>query len=332
MKKTSLLALSILLLAVTAGFPATVELRNILTVDGLQENPILGYGIVVGLKGTGDSETGSQTKEILSRIGNNFGIQINADRLKPKNSAVVIVSGMLSPFAQPGSRIDVKVSSVFDARSLDGGELVITPMIAGDNQIYAVAQGTLQTEKTAKGVMGYVPQGAIIQKQVESQIVNSNNEVVLNIQETLGLSSVNKVAEAIRTKYPDSNPVIQNNKIVVKIPDNTKVYPFLSELFLVQANVDEEPSVLVDSRSGIVVSGGNVQISETAVTYNGTRVTIGGGESGKTDGSMKLIKSTATVQELVDDFNQIGASGPDIARILQLLYRNGNLKGKLTVQ
>lgn len=332
MKKALMIILFLFLFS--GAYSAMVELKNIVSVEGLQENPLLGYGIVVGLKGTGDSENGSQTKEILSRIANNFGIKINADRLKPKNSAVVLVSGMISPFAQPGGRMDVKVSSVFDARSLEGGELVLTPLIAGDNEIYAVAQGGLISDKSSKGVMGYIPQGAIIQKPVESQIVNSNNEIALNVQETLGLPAIQKVADAIRQKYPDSVKSVQNSRIVLALPESTEVYQFLSELYKIKADVDEEPSVLIDSRTGILISGGNVQISEAAVTYNGTKVTIGGGvtETGKTDGNMKLLKPSATVQDLVDAFNQIGASGSDIARILQLLYRNGNLKGKLIVQ
>lgn len=330
MKRTFLF---VLFLFVAAGvYPAMVELKNIVSVEGLQENPLLGYGIVVGLKGTGDSENGSQTKEILSRIANNFGIKIGADRLKPKNSAVVIVSGMISPFAQPGSRMDVKVSSVFDARSLEGGELVLTPLVAGDNEIYAVAQGGLISEKSSKGVMGFIPQGGIVQKPVDSQVVNSNNEIVLNIQETLGLQAIQKVAEAIRQKYPDSVKSIQNNKIVLALPADTEPYQYLSELYRIKADVDEEPSVLIDSRTGILISGGNVQISEAAVTYNGTKISIGGGETAKSDGNMKVLKPSATVQDLVDAFNQIGANGTDIARILQLLYRNGNLKGKLIVQ
>ena len=325
---------SLFLFFSAAAFSAMVELKNIVSVEGLQDNPLLGYGIVVGLKGTGDSENGSQTREILSRIANNFGIKISADRLKPKNSTIVLVSGTISPFARPGARMDVKVSSVFDARSLEGGELVLTPLIAGDNEIYAVASGGLMSDRSSKGVMGFIPQGAIIQRPVESQVINSNNEIALNVQETLGLPAIQKVADAMRQKYPETVKSVQNGRIVLAMPENTELYQFLSELYKIKADVEEEPSVLIDSRTGILISGGNVQISETAVTYNGTKVTIGGtsAEPGKNEGNMKLLKPSATVQDLVDAFNQIGASGSDIARILQLLYRNGNLKGKLIVQ
>ncbi len=310
-------------------YAASVELRNILTVDGFQDNPILGYGLVVGLKGTGDSENGSQTKEILSRIANNFGIQINSERLKPKNSAVVIVSAMLSPLSQSGSRLDVRVSSVYDAKSLEGGELIVTPLIGGDNAMYAVAQGAVQTEKNAKGVMGFIPMGAIIQKQVATSVLNANREISVSVQDTLGFSAISKTADAIRQQMPDSVQRIENNLIVLKLPEQTEVLPFLTELMKIKVELDEEPSVLIDSRTGTVVSGGQVQISEAAISYNGTRITVGSTASG---GDMKILRSSVSVQELVEAVNQVGISGPDIAKILQMLYRNGNLKARLVVQ
>jgi flagellar P-ring protein FlgI len=321
----------------SCGFSATVDLRNIVSIDGLQDNPLLGYGIVVGLKGTGDSENGSQTKEIISRIANNFGFKISPEKLKPKNSAVVLVSSIVTPFIQPGSRADVKVSSIFDAKTLEGGELIITPLMGGDSAIYAIAQGSVMTERNAKGVMGTIPQGAIIQKQIDSTIVSSNNEIALTVLDSQGFQVITKVVTVLRQKYPDSISSVVNNKIFVKLPADTEVYQFISDVFKLQVDIEEEPSVLIDSKSGILISGGNVYISQAAVSFGATRLTIGGqanqpGSSGKPEENVRLLKETATVQDLVDGLNQIGASGGDIAKILQLLYKNGNLKGKLIVQ
>jgi flagellar P-ring protein FlgI len=327
------------LLAGSIAFSATVDLRNIVSIDGLEDNPLLGYGIVVGLKGTGDSENGSQTREILSRIANNFGFKISPDKLKPKNSAVVLVSSIVTPFIQPGSRADVKVSSIFDAKTLEGGELIITPLMGGDSVIYAVAQGSVMTERSARGVMGTIPQGAIIQKQIDSTIVSSNNEIALTVLDSQGFQVITKVVSALRQKYPESIRGVVNNKIFMKLPENTEVYQFISDVYKIQVDIEEEPSVLIDSKSGILISGGNVYISQAAVSFGATRLTIGGqanqggfGGPGKAEENVKLMKETATVQDLVDGLNQIGASGGDIAKILQLLYKNGNLKGKLIVQ
>lgn len=339
--KFSIITVFILLfLALNLSYPILVDLKNITSIDGIQDNPILGYGVVVGLKGTGDSENGSQTREILARIANNFGFKFNSEHLKPKNSAVVVVSAIISPFSQPGSKVDVKVSSVFDAKSLEGGELIITPLIAGDSDIYAVAQGSVITERNTKGVIGGIPQGAIVQKPVGTSVVNTNGDIAITIQESLGYNAISKVADALKLKYPDSIKKIQNNKIVLHLPEGMEAHQFLSDLFSIKVDVEDEPSVLIDSKSGILISGGNVLISEAAISFNGTKLSIGGAPApawgtapaAGNEGAVKLYKTSTTVQELVDGLNQTGASGTEISKILQLLYRNGNLKAKLNVQ
>ncbi len=328
------LSFCIYVLIPAAGADASVvNLRNILRIEGFQENPVLGYGVVVGLKGTGDSDSGVQTKEIISRIANNFGFKINSDRIKPKNSAVVLISAVITPFSQPGSRIDVKVSSIYDAKSLEGGELILTPLLAGDNDIYAVAEGSIMTERSSRGIMGVVLQGAIIQKSVENNIVDSNNNMTFIVQDSLGFSAVNKTADSINQKYPGAIQGVVQNMIKVKVPQDMQAYKFVDEIFKLSVDIEDEPSVLVDSKSGILISGGNVVISDAAVSYGGMKLEIGGGASSRNnEGNVKLLKGTATVQDLVDSLNQTGFSGNDIVKILQLLYKNGNLKARLIVQ
>ncbi len=316
---------------------STVNLRNILRIEGFQENPLLGYGVVVGLKGTGDSDSGTQTKEIISRIANNFGFKINSDKIKPKNSAVVLVSATITPFSQQGSRIDVKVSSIYDAKSLEGGELIITPLMGGDNDIYAIAEGSVMTDRFSKGIMGYVPLGAIMQKRIDNIILDTNNVITFIVQESLGYNAVNKSVDAIKQKYPDAVREISFNRIKVKVPQNLEVNNFIDDIFKLSADIEEEPSVLIDSKNGILISGGNVILSDSAVSYGGMKLEIGSSQNGnisqqKTEGSVKLLKGTATVQDLVDSLNQTGFTGNDIVKILQLLYKNGNLKARLIVQ
>jgi len=319
-------------------FPAVMDLKNILTIEGLQENPLLGYGIVVGLKGTGDSDNSYQTKEIISRIINNFGFQVEAEKIKPKNSAVVLVSALLKPFSQPGTHIDVKVSSIFDAKSLEGGELIITPLIAGDNEIYAIAQGSVVVDRMQKGVIGYIPQGAIIQRKIENNIVDSNNNIVFIVQETLGYNAISKVVESIREKYPDSIYQVDRNRLVIKVPEGIEAYKYIDSIYSLKVDIEEEPRVLIDSKSGIVISGGNIRISEAAISYGNMELRIG--EQRTTQAfrqeskgeNVKLLKSSTSVEELVQSLNQIGFTGSDIVKILQLLYKNGNLKARLIVQ
>jgi flagellar P-ring protein precursor FlgI len=336
--RPTLIALLLILIISPFLYSVQVDLRNLLSVDGLQDNPILGYGIVVGLKGTGDGEKGSQTREILSRIADHFGFEVPATDLKPRNCAVVLVSAVIPPFARPGSRIDVRVASVFDAKSVEGGELILTPLLGGDNAIYAVAQGSIQVDRMQKGVNGTVPSGAIVQKAVDHEI-GKNGEVTVSVQETLGLGTVARVADAIRQKYPDAVRSVNANRITLAVPQDTEPFRFLDDVFRLRADVQEEPSVIIDSKSGILVSGGNLVVTEAAISFKGTRVSIGGDTanwgqsgSGKEEKSVQLLKASTTVSELVEGLNGIGAGPQDIIKILELLHQNGNLQGKLILQ
>ena len=327
-----------LIVYITGGlFAESVPLKNIISIEGMQINPVLGYGIVVGLKGTGDSTTGSQTKEVLSIIANNFGFFVDPALLKPKNSAIVLVSAQLPPFSPVGSQIDVSVASVFDAKSLEGGELIITPLLGGDNQIYAIAQGRLMVENGSKSVTGVVPLGGIVQEEIFHQITDTNGQITIYVNEKLGMGAVSKAKESIQKKFPDAVTKVQNYKIKMKIPSGMEVYDFIFELNKLSVDIDQEPRVLIDAKQGVIVSGGNVVITEAAVSFKGTKVQIGGSSWGGSSGgqnalAVQVMKTSTTVSELADGLNKLGASTDEIITILQLLYKNGNLKGKLEIQ
>ncbi|OHD57389.1 MAG: hypothetical protein A2Y33_07860 [Spirochaetes bacterium GWF1_51_8] len=318
----------------------SVQLKNIISIEGLQMNPVLGYGIVVGLKGTGDSMTGSQTKEVLSTIANNFGFVVDPALLKPKNSAIVLVTAQIPPFAPVGSQIDINVASVFDAKSLEGGELIVTPLLGGDNMIYAIAQGRLITDKETKSVSGTVIMGGIVQQEIHHQILDTNGQITIYINEKLGLGVVSKVKEAVFKKFPDSIVKVQNFKLKLNIPNGLEVNDFIFEINKLSVDIEQEPRVLIDSKNGVIVSGGNVIITEAAISFKGTKVQIGGaspawggaGAGGAASETVKVMQTSTTVAQLADGLNKLGASTEEIITILQLLYKNGNLKAQLVVQ
>lgn len=193
------------------------------------------------------------------------------------------------------------------------------------------------TERALRGVIGNISQGAIIQKQIENNIVDSNNNITFIVMESLGYNAINKAVDAIRQKYPDGVQEVSYNRIKVKVPQEEEIYKFIDNIYKINVDIEEEPSVLVDSKNGILISGGNVLLSEAAISYNGIKLEIGGeksksGENQKNEDNVKLLKSTSTVQDLVNSLNQTGFSGSDIVKILQLLYKNGNLKARLIVQ
>lgn len=335
--KLTMLTIFATFLLFSIAFGETLSLRNIITIDGMDENPLLGYGIVVGLKGSGDGAKNSQTQEILSRIANNFGFFVDPDTIKAKNSAVVLVSATVPPYASVGSRIDVSVSSVYDAKSLKGGTLVITPLLGGNNEMYAIASGKIQDEEKPSGVNGRIPMAAIMQRAIR-QTIFTNGELTIQINEKLGISAISSVKKSIAKKFPTAIQKIINNRITLKIPDGKNGYDFIFELYNISVTLEQEPSILIDSKSGIIVAGGGVVVTEAAISFNGTRLNIGTtssawGESSTTESkTMKLLPTTTTVSELVEALNQIGAKPKAIIKILTLLHKNGNLKAKLIVE
>ncbi len=323
-------------------FPAPIDLKNIITIDGFQDNPILGMGIVTGLKGTGDDK-GTQTKEIAARIFKHFGFNVNPDDINPKNSAAVLVSAVVSPSSSVGSRLDVKISSICNAKSLEGGELIVTPLFGGENRedIYAIAQGSIIVDKTSKGVTGYIPMGGILQKEIEHLIVSSNRVFSIGVLDTLHFTSISKVADAIRAKYPDSIKSITQNKIKLSLPPDIEFFQFINDIYQLKADVEDSPSVIIDSKKGIIVSGGNVIVTDAAISLKGMKLVVGNGGSAPSWGgngasqqsgnNVQYFKTTTTVSDLVDGLNKTGASIDDMIELLQLMYKNGNLKAKLIV-
>ncbi|URA09732.1 flagellar basal body P-ring protein FlgI [Thermospira aquatica] len=314
-----------------------VELKYIVSVEGLSFNPLIGYGIVIGLKGTGDSEGGSQTKEFLARIANHFGIQANIEKFKPKNAAVVMVMADVPPFAQTGNRLDVRVASVFDAKSLEGGELVVTPLLGGDNEMYAVASGKLVVDSSSKSVSGTILQGAIVQKPIPQTWLQTDRSVILHLDPNYSFDAMMAVEKMLQRDFSDTEYTLENYTIKIKIPEGEQPSQWLGRLLAKKVDVPQVPSITIDSKTGMVVAGGDVVVTEAAVVYQGSQITIGsggfswGGSSSSQKGSAQVLPASTTIQELVTGLNQLGMSAQDVVKILQLLHKNGNIKARLQV-
>lgn len=324
-------------LFITLGWTEPIEMKYVVNVEGLSFNPLIGYGIVVGLKGTGDSEGGSQTKEFLGRIANHFGIQANMEKFKPKNSAVVMVVADVPPFAQAGNRLDVRVASVFDAKSLEGGELIVTPLVGGDNQVYAIASGKLSLDTLSKSVSGVIPQGAIMQKSIPQTWLKNGNTIVLHIDPSYSFDALLAIERVLQTTFAGVEYTIENYTITVKIPSEEQPAKWLGRFLSTKVNISQIPSITIDSKTGMVVAGGNIVVSEAAIVYQGAQITIGGISAGwglsspSQKQNAKLLPSSTTIQELVNGLNQLNMSTQDIVKILQLLHKNGNIKARLQV-
>ncbi|HDP79648.1 MAG TPA: flagellar basal body P-ring protein FlgI [Spirochaetes bacterium] len=309
-----------------------VKVKDLATVDGLKENQIYGYGLVVGLQGSGDSRS-ALTRSTLKNLLKNMGMR-EEGTINVKNTAAVMITAKLPPFASVGDKIDITVSSLGDAKSLEGGVLIQSPLRGADDKIYAVAQGSLSVERpagrrnrpvtTTARILG----GAIVERPIAPEIVVDNG--ISLVIKKWDFSEVDRILKAVAEKYPESKPVIAGGgKIRLAVPTGVGLAEFVSTVENLEISAGENARVVVNQKDGTIVMGGGVKISEALVSREGLTIKV---EGTSREGSAALIKETSTVKDLVDTLNAIGASTPDIVSILKALKEAGALHAELIIQ
>ncbi len=314
----------------------SVKIRDLVSIDGIRENQILGYGLVVGLAGTGDTKS-ELTASSLSNLLKNLGLDAE-ETYRTKNVAAVLITATLPPFARPGDRIDVTVSSINNAKSLEGGVLVQSPLKGADNQIYAVAQGPLSLSKIEKGggavkTVARVIGGALIERSVESEFIDKGN--IQLVLKDWDFSVANNILTSIKELYPASDPVIvKEGKIRLKVPENVPVSEFISKIFEIEVTPSYSAKIVINERDATIVMGGEIKISEAFVSREGISVKIEGKTASMTQksGSSARIPETASVKDLVDTLNHIGASTKDTIAIIKALKDAGAIHAELIIK
>jgi flagellar P-ring protein precursor FlgI len=348
--------------------PATTRLKELVSFEGIRDNQLVGYGLVVGLNGTGDRKQTMFSAQSLTNLLQRMGVSINPILITVKNTAAVMVTATLPPFAQPGTHIDVISAAIGDAQNLQGGLLVLTSLRGADGQIYAVAQGPVVTGGFVAGrggnsqtvnhpTVGRVPAGGIVERPAPS--VNPGGQLHLQLHDADFTTSA-RIAEAVNHKFAaDGAPVAhaENSALVtVAIPSGfaSRSIEFLSELEQVSVNADRPARVVVNERTGTIVMGGTVHISPVAIMHGNltvqiqttfavsqpapmsntgtTQVVPQTDVTGKEDRAHNvLLKEGATVEELVRALAAIGSTPRDIIDILQNLRAAGALEAELDV-
>jgi flagellar P-ring protein precursor FlgI len=311
------------------GAEVSVKLKDISFISGLKNNQLYGYGLVVGLQGTGDSKS-SVTKSSLKNLLKNLGMEGND--LVSKNSAAVLLTGQLPPFVRVGERIDITVSSIGDAKSLEGGILVQSPLRGADNVIYAVAQGALilqVPEGRRRGVktVAVINGGGVIEREIIPNIVNNNSIYI--VLKNWDYSLTDAVIKAIQSKFPGSKPQLVDGKIRLSIQKETNIPEFISTVQNIEITPALKARIVINERSGTIAAGGSVKISEAMVSREGITVEISGSSK---KGAASHVKDISSVKDLVDMMNSIGASTADIIAILKALQDAGALYAELIVK
>lgn len=278
MKRFFLVVFSIIICA-TSAFSGPVRIKDLVEFDGVRGNDLVGYGLVVGLNGTGDGLRNAPfTEEIMTNILERLGVNVTGEQFRPKNVAAVFVTAALPPFARGGSQIDVTVSAIGDARSLLGGTLVMTPLNAADGQIYAVAQGTIiaggavaegEGATVTQGVptAGVIPSGARVEREIEFELT-SLQDVRLALRNA-DFTTAARIENAINNEF--GRPVAQmmdSGTVQVDIPQTrmVSVAHALGRIENISVEPERKARVVVDQRSGTIVMGSDVRISRVAVS------------------------------------------------------------------
>ena len=344
-----------------------VRLKDLVSIEGVRENQLLGYGLVVGLKGTGDKQQVLFSAQSLTNMLERMGISVSPTLLQVKNTAAVMVTATLPPFAQPGMRIDTTSAAVGDSSNLQGGILVLTSLRGADGQVYAVAQGPVVTGGFASGrggatqsvnhpTVGRSPSGAIVERAAPT--VTPHGVVRLQLRQSDFTTSA-RIAEVVNRKFANASPAARTENaglVSVTIPPDYASRPteFIAEIENLTVESDRPARVIINERTGTIVLGKDVHISPVAIMHGNLNVEIqttfavsqpaplspqGITEvvpqtsvSAKEEKARNVVlKQGATVEELVRALAAIGSTPRDVIAILQNLRSAGALEAELEV-
>jgi flagellar P-ring protein FlgI len=351
-----------------AGVPtssASSRIKDIASFEGVRENQLVGYGLVVGLNGTGDrSQTFFSTQTLANMLERN-GITIDATKVRVKNIASVMVTAILPPFIRQGSHVDVTVSSLGDAQSIQGGVLIMTPLTAANGQVYVSAQGQIvlggysaggnnNRVQTNHSTVGRIPEGGLVEKEVAVNLAGKEKlNLVLNRSDfTTATRAVYAINEA---SGPDIARAIDGRTISLTVPPayGNRIVEFMSLVENARMDVDVPARVIVNEKTGTIIMGKDVKISEVSIIHGSLSLQVGtifnisqpeAFSQGKTTvvpekdisikeekGQTVTLREGASVEEVVKALNTIGAGPRDIIAILQAIKAQGALQAELEI-
>jgi flagellar P-ring protein precursor FlgI len=348
-------------LPVSAG---AARVKDLSSVRGIRGNQIIGYGLVVGLNGTGDKQGTEFTVRSLTSLLAKMGIGIDADSVKVKNVAAVMLTATLPPFARIGSRLDAVVSSLGDATSLEGGTLMVTPLFGTDSQVYAIAQGPISVGGFAVGggggssvqknhpTVGRIANGVTVERELGFELAG-RAEFQLALAQP-DFTTAQRATEAINAHF--EVPVaeaLDSGTLRLRVPEARAkdVVSFMAEVEAVELQPDAVARVVLNERTGTVVIGADVRISTVAVSHGNLSVSIGVDrvvsqpapfsdgttevientfpEAFEQPGNLSLVEGPVTIAELIQGLNAMGVTPRDLMAILQAIKASGALTANL---
>jgi flagellar P-ring protein precursor FlgI len=361
------------LLSVTLSFAplapalgAAARIKDIVDMEGIRENQLVGYGLVVGLNGTGDSLNNAPfTKQSLQSMLERLGVNTAGENVRTANVAAVMVTANLPPFGTQGTRIDVSVAALGDADSLQGGTLLVTPLLGADGEVYAIAQGPVsingfKAEGDAATIISGVPttgrisSGGLIEREIDFQL-GAQTSLRLALRNP-DLTTARRIALSINdfigapTAVPEDPATV---RLTLPHGFNGNIVDLLTDIEQLMVETDQPAKIVIDENSGIIVMGKNVRVSSVAVAQSNLTVSIAENpevvqpnplangvtavepntqlDATLSDTALQVVQGSVTLQELVDGLNALGIGPRDLIAILQAIKATGALQAEIEV-
>lgn len=361
MQATQLWKHLMLFLAFSFGLPAfSAKVSDLVNIVGVRDNQLIGYGLVVGLNGTGDKTTSIFTMQSISNMLDSVNVKVDANDISSKNTAAVMVTAKLPAFARQGDKIDILVSSIGDAKSLEGGTLLLTPLSGLDGRIYAVAQGAVGIGgKSERGgsanhpLAGVLLNGATVEREVSYDLYNkinatlslkeSNFQNAIRIQRSINAAFATNTQEG-QTQITPIATAIDPRTIKLQRPQEMSMVEFLARVQEIDIDAVKEDKIIINERTGTIISGMGVEVTPIVVTHNnitikvsnepiteGDAINMGSGASFSETEAMVSAQNNPTIASVTRALQRMGATPKDMIAILETMKKAGAFNADLEI-
>lgn len=321
----------ILLLTLLVCFSNATKIKDISNVLGVRENELTGYGLVIGLNGTGDKSNSKFTMQAISNMLETMNIKVSPNDIKSKNVAAVIVSAKLPPFGRAGDKIDIFVSSIGDAKSLSGGTLVLTPLNAIDGNVYAIAQGNISL--SSNSTTATISQAGTIERELVYDIYNRPN-VTLSLKDADFKNAIN-VQKAINTHFKENLALAKDPRTIsLTKPKDIGMVEFLSLVGEIDIDYQKSDKIIIDEQSGTIITGSDIRIMPITISHGEMTIQIVDSMSSEQSNQISnnsLISQNPTISSLVSALQKIGTNSQNIISILNAIKKSGAINVEIDV-
>lgn len=345
MKVARLLSLVVFWLVFSVSGLYAQKIGEIAQIVGIRDNNLVGYGLVIGLNGTGDKSGSKFTMQSIANMLESVNVKLSANDIKSKNVAAVIVTASLPPFAKQGDKLDILVSSIGDAKSIEGGTLIMTPLSGVDGNIYALAQGNITTGGGGSALSGKIMGGASVEREISYTLSNQEN-ATLSLKSS-DLQNAIKIQQALNGVFSDAVAVATDARTIkLKKPENLSMVEFLALVEEVEIDYSRKDKIIIDEKSGTIVAGVGISIDPVVVTHGDITIKISDEsvddpEATKLDDGVVMSKAQGTiastngtkptVSSVVKALQKMGATPKNIISILENIKKSGALRADIEV-